>query len=411
MKIEIKKTCGICNNGDLKSVLDLGKSPIANKFCSKANMSVDFFDLILDFCDKCFNLQLRHRIDASYLYDHSYSYATPIAKSLDNHYENTISKLTELEAISSTSSVLEIGSNNGNFLAVARKHVKKVLGVDPARNITTIANSRGIPTVNDFFTEDVAQTIVTEFGVIDLVAARHMFAHNTAPSEMIKGVKKCLAKGGTLLIENAYAIETLLQGEFDQVYHEHMYYYSASSMNKLMQINGLELYDVYFSNVHGGSASFFISKPGEREKSITLIECLKREKELFTKSNSFAKFRSKMKKLKVQVNNFVENCKKNNEKMAIYSVPNKLFTFLTATEFPLQDIEFMVDTSHEKIGKYYPNTDIKIISEAELITKNCEVFFVGAWNYKREIIDKAPTLFRPGTKLVFALPFFDIVVV
>jgi len=88
-----------------------------------------------------------------------------------------------------------------------------------------------------------------------------------------------------------------------------------------------------------------------------------------------------------------------------------LFTFLSFTEFPLNKIKFMVDTTPEKIGKYYPNSNIRIISESELAEKDCDVFFIGAWNYKREIIERAPSLFKSGTKLVFALPFFDVVVV
>ena len=411
MLIEEKIDCSICKSKDLMNVIDLGVSPVANKFYSTGNVEVQAFPLILDFCSECFNLQLRHRIDESYLYDESYSYTTPVASSLDSHYSNTLDKLTKLSAISNTTSVVEIGSNNGNFLLALQKTAGKVLGIDPAVNVTAIANSRGIPTITGFFNEDTANSISTNFGKADLIVARHMFAHNSAPSEMIKGVRNLLAAGGTFLVENAYAVETLLHGEFDQIYHEHMFYYSASSMSQLMKNHGFELYDIYFSNVHGGSASFFICNAGERTISSKVTACLNKERKLFTTKDTFLEFQSGVSRLKAKVNDFVEKCQKNDESISIYSVPNKLFTFLSYVDFPLEKIKFMVDTSPGKIGKYYPNSNIEVISESELMNRESDVFLVGAWNYKQEILERSSELFKPGTKLVFALPFFDVVVV
>ena len=411
MTVEEKKICGICHNKDLVNIIDLGFSPIANKFCAKKNTSIQTYPLVIDFCIKCFNIQLRHCFDASYLYDDSYCYSTPVAVSLECHYSETLGKLVERNLISNQSSLVEIGSNNGNFLAAIRNHAGRILGVDPAANVSAVANSRGIPTITGFFNEATAQTISVEFGEVDLLVARHMFAHNSLPSKILDGVRACLAPGGTLLIENAYAVETLFHGEFDQVYHEHMFYYSASSMDQLTKSHGFQLYDIYFSEVHGGSASFLICNEGERIPSLELNQCLEREQKLFTNKETILDFRSKVFDLKVCVNNFLKDCQKSAESIAIYSVPNKLFTFLSFIEFPLKDIKFMVDTSAEKVGKFYPNSNIEIISEAELLKRDCDVFIIGAWNYKKEILEKSSKIFKPGTKLVFALPFFDVVIV
>ena len=411
MLMEERNICEVCQSNNLVNILDLGFSTIANKFCHEKNTEMQAFPLMLDFCRDCFNLQLRHCFDASYLYDETYGYATPVATSLDSHYSDTLKKLIELDALSDKSNVLEIGSNNGNFLATLQKSAGKVLGIDPASNVTAIANCQGIPTITGFFDEDISQIISADFGDVDLLVARHMFAHNSTAVEMMKGVKACLASDGTFLVENAYAIETLLNGEFDQVYHEHMFYYSASSINKLMTNFGFELYDIFFSEVHGGSASFFICNKGQRPISSQVTECLKKERELFVNKDTFVEFKNGIFELKNQVNQFLDKCDENGDTIAVYSVPNKLFTFLSFTEFPLNKIKFMVDTTPEKIGKFYPNSNIRIISESELADRDCDVFLIGAWNYKREIIERAPSLFKSGTKLVFALPFFDVVVV
>ena len=411
MFIKERNTCEVCQSNNLVNIIDLGFSPIANKFCREENTEIEAFPLVLDFCSDCFNLQLRHCFDASYLYDKTYAYSTPAAISLDNHYSDTVEKLIELNAISDKSNVVEIGSNNGNFLATLQKFSGKVLGIDPASNVTAIANCCGIPTITGFFDEDISQNISADFGVVDLLVARHMFAHNSTAVEMMKGVRSCLASDGTFLVENAYAIETLLKGEFDQVYHEHMFYYSASSINRLMANFGFELYDIFFSNVHGGSASFFICNKGQRPISSQVTECLEKEQELFTNKETFVQFQDGVYELKNQVNQFLDKCVNNGDTIAVYSVPNKLFTFLSFIEFPLNKIKFMVDTSPAKIGKFYPNSNIEIISESELVVRDCDVFLIGAWNYKREIIERAPSLFKSGTKLVFALPFFDVVVV
>ena len=130
-------------------------------------------------------------------------------------------KLIELNALSDKSNVVEIGSNNGNFLATLQKFSGKVLGIDPASNVTAIANCSGIPTITGFFDEDISTIISADFGDVDLLVAGHMFAHNSTAVELTKGVRSCMASDGTFMVENSSASGTLVTGACDRVHHAH----------------------------------------------------------------------------------------------------------------------------------------------------------------------------------------------
>ena len=405
-----KSFCSICGNTNIQNVVDLGTCLVANKFAESEFQELDSFPLMVDHCDECHNIQLRHCLPASVLYE-NYTYTTPSSNTLSLHYSNTIDKLVAVNALNADSKVLEIGSNNGQFLSALKTNVASVLGVDPASNVASVANARGIPTIVDFFGESTGQMISVEYGKADVIVARHMFAHNDDPRPMITGAKSVLDENGTFLVENAYSVSTLLKGEFDQIYHEHMFYFSATSMKYLMAMNGLELYDIMFSDVHGGSASYLSCIPGKRKPSASLQECLEHERKLFEDQSIFPNFRTRISALKATVADFISQCAQENKTMSIYSVPAKLFTFLSFVDFPVERLQFMIDTSPNKVGKFFPGSNIQIISETDFGEYDSDVVFVGAWNYKADILAKKDILFKPGTMLVFYLPEFEVITV
>ncbi len=402
--IKTSSSCRICGNGELTEITYLCDSPPANNFDQtfKTQRSHQSFPLILDFCQDCFNLQLRHCLGEDLLYS-NYSYITPKSDSLTHHYGDLLEYAQKNINNFNNADVVEIGSNNGDLLNYLKPHVSSVLGVDPASNVAKIANEIGVETLNEFFGNKLATKISSKKSNIQLVMARHMFAHNSDPSDMLSGMKKIINDDGLIFIENAYAIDTLIHGEFDQIYHEHMFFYSVKSMLSLLSIHGLFLHDITFSNVHGGSI-VFIASAKDIGKTERLKQQIHLEDSLFADRKIFKIFLNKIQEIKSFVLDEINQAKKNNLIIGSYGAPAKAFTMFSLLGLDSTTISFCVDTTPTKIGKIFPISNIPIISEDQLKEKNYDVLLVNAWNYKKDILDKASNIFKKGTKLIFPLP-------
>ncbi len=395
--------CRICQS-KTRQVLDLGKSPPANSLLSKKEQKIKKYPLVLDFCENCNNLQLRDCLNIDDLYKHYY-YITPQSTILNDHYEYLTKFLISRNYINNSSKVIEIGSNVGLYLDFLKPYVGSVLGVDPAKNITQIANRNGIPTICDFFNNKLANEILSSKGKADAIIARHCFAHNSSPHELLKGVKALLSQDGAVIIENAYVLNTLENNEFDQIYHEHMFYYSIQSMSKALEMNDLRLQDVYFSLVHGGSI-LFVAKHSEAftKESDSLKKYLQYEK---TVLNNFMldKFSSNVFKFKKDLKNLIISLKKNNPLTNIYTygATAKGNTLLNYVELNQNHINYCVDCTEIKQGKYLPGSNIKIISEEYADKHPPTHFLLTAWNYKDEIIKKVRN--KGNLDSAFIIPF------
>ena len=284
-----KENCSICNNPDISEIINLGLSPPANNFVAKKDEKVEMYPLIVDYCDKCYCIQLRHCLSESELYSH-YTYSTPNASSLTKHYQDILEKIHAYGLSNVNNKCIEIGSNNGNLLKYLEPYFSKVLGVDPAENISKIAINQGIETEVNFFSDRLAKDISKKFGKFQLGIARHMFAHNNDPKKLMKAMSELLDENGIFIIENAYAIDTFENGEFDQIYHEHMFYYSLSNMNFLLKEFDFEVSDIFFSKVHGGSAVFICNRIGMNLISKMVTETLANECEYFDERKIFKEF-------------------------------------------------------------------------------------------------------------------------
>lgn len=401
--IKESKSCRLCD-GPIQEITYLCDSPPANNFDEtfQENKSLQAFPLIIDFCKNCFNIQLRHCLGEELLYS-DYTYVTPKSDSLSKHYDALKSYALEKIQNFKNIDVVEIGSNSGDLLQYLKPHVSSVLGVDPAKNVAKIANDAGIETLNCFFNNTIADQIKLGKKHVNLIIARHMFAHNSNPAEMLTGMKNLLDNNGFIFIENAYAIDTFMHGEFDQIYHEHMFFYSVKSMEKLLIKNKLYLHDILFSDVHGGSIVFVASKTniGQTKKLQNQIQL---EDNLFHDDKIFKIFLKKIEEVKVYINTKIKYAKDRNLTIGAYGAPAKAFTMFALLGLNKDTIKFCVDTSPTKIGKIFPIFDIPIISEETLQSQSYDILLVTSWNYKSDILKKASKIFQSDTELIFPLP-------
>lgn len=399
-----KLECRLCSFHPTEIVCDLGTSPPANSFIEDySGKEVFSYPLNIEFCKNCFNLQLGKCLPAELLYS-NYNYLTPHSTSLTNHYTSLKEDINEKIGNINNLSILEIGSNNGLLLKSLSQEAKQVLGIDPAKNVAQIANKNGVETINSFFNIDVIPEIFNLRKELDIIIARHMFAHNERPHDILEAAKKIFKKNdGHLIIENAYALDTLLHGEFDQIYHEHMYFYTVTSMKYFLEAFSFYLYDISFAEVHGGSVVFFASTKKQFESKL-LKEQLDLEKKLFSDRKIFHEFNSKIALLKTSVLNEIEKYKARSLPVIAYGAPAKAFTMFSYFKLDNHLIDYCIDTTPTKQGKTFPSSNIPIISEDKIDNSKNKLILVNAWNYKEEIIKKSSSIFRKGDKLLFPLP-------
>lgn len=404
-----KNTCSICKER-LEEIIDLGLCPPANNFVDNRGDSVTSYPLIIDFCNNCFCIQLRHCLSKDELYSY-YTYSTPTIESLDKHYETLLTKLNNLGFGHNNQSCIEIGSNNGNLLKFLEPSFKKVLGVDPARNIASLAVENGIETVIDFFSPQIAKQLSQRFKKFDVAIARHMFAHNEDPADLLSAMSLILEEDGVFLIENAYALDTFQNGEFDQIYHEHMFYFSALSIDSLMKRFDFELIDFEHTSVHGGSGVFICGKKGKHNVQESVIRTLENERQVFENGLLFNNFKDRIRLTRSKTLKLLQDELLSKRVIGAYGAPAKAFTVLSYYGLNEETIKFCVDTTPTKIGKVFPVFNIPIISEEELCEIQYDTLIVNAWNYKEDILKKASSIFKKGTKLIFIIPELEIYIV
>ena len=405
----IKEKCSICNNS-VEEIIDLGLCPPANNFIEDKIQTVESYPLIVDFCNQCFCIQLRHCLSKKELYSY-YTYSTPNIDSLDSHYSDLLIKLNSLGFAYHDQSCVEIGSNNGNLLKFLEPYFKQVLGVDPAKNIAQIAIDNGINTIVDFFSSRVAKQIAKSYQKFDVAIARHMFAHNEDPAELLSAMSLILEEDGIFLIENAYALDTFQNGEFDQIYHEHMFYFSALSIDSLMKRFDFELIDFEHTSVHGGSGVFICGKKGKHNVKESVIRTLENERQVFENGLLFNNFKDRVQFTRSKTLKLLQDELLSKRVIGAYGAPAKAFTVLSYYGLNEETIKFCVDTTPTKIGKVFPIFNIPIISEEELCKIEYDTLIVNAWNYKEDILKKASSIFKKGTKLIFIIPELEIYIV
>ena len=405
----IKKECSICKS-PVEEIIDLGLCPPANNFIEEKGQKLQSYPLIVDFCKQCYCIQLRHCLSMNELYSY-YTYSTPKTASLDSHYSDLLKKLNSLGFATHEQSCIEIGSNNGNLLKFLEPHFKQILGVDPARNIAQTAIDNGINTIIDFFSNDVAQEILEQYQKFDVAIARHMFAHNDDPADLLAAMSLILKDDGIFLIENAYALDTFQNGEFDQIYHEHMFYFSALSISALMQKFDFELLDFFHSPVHGGSGIFMCGKKGRHTPNASVQDAVDKERSAFQENKIFHDFKVKIESNKIKAMELIQEEKRQGHVVGAYGAPAKAFTVFSYYELDDSSIAFCIDTSPTKIGKVFPTFNIPILSEEALNELEYNTVLVNAWNYKEDILKKASLIFKKGTKLIFLIPDLEVYIV
>lgn len=374
---EYQVACRVCNNANLTRVLSLGYHPLANNLLKNNEMHFQKYPLELNFCNNCFNCQLSYTVNPKKLFK-QYLYLSSTSKLFTFHFETAARKYSKLYKLNKKKSlIIDIGSNDGiALLPFKMAGYQNILGIEPARNIAKIANQKKIKTINNFFNAEAIKKITQK---ADLIMASNVFAHTDQIKDIVDNVKKILAKKGVFIIEVQYLLRTLKDKTFDNIYHEHVNYWSLLSLEKFFTINKMNAYDAEEINTHGGSLRVYITLNQNKKKTKNFKKIIRNEIKFgLTKPDIFKKFEKEIFKMK---RNFFANLKKIQGKIYGYGAPAKcttLLNFLGVTD----EICAIFEDNKLKIDKYIPGTKIKIIEKIDNKIDNLIVF---AWNFFDQI--------------------------
>lgn len=375
------KACRACGASDLMSpVFDLGVQPLANDFCKPGHARNGFAPLKVLYCGGCGLAQLSVVVDPAVLYA-NYPYITSRSKTMLGHF----SLLWQAINIECTpNKVLEIGSNDGFFLDYCGQNgAKEVLGIDPAENLVEEAVKAGVNSVTGTFNDHTAEVANRIMNGPDVVVARHVFCHIDDWHAFMVNLDVVCRKHTVVAIEVPYAMDTLKNVEFDQIYHEHLSYLSISAMSELLRDTPFMIHRVKRFPIHGGSVVIFLRRrDAQMPADASVGNFLGQEDEVI--GNAWAEFSEKawyrINKLRDDVNAVKASG------VCGYGASAKSTVWINACGFKREQIQCICDETPQKQNCLSPGTDIPIQKEDVLPLFNHSVLF--AWNYITEIIQK-----------------------
>ena len=377
-----KINCRVCSGIELKRVVSFGFTALANNLIAKKNDFYEKYPLELNYCQDCFNVQLSYSVDSKKLFA-KYTYLSSTAKPLRDHFENAAKKYQKKFKLNRKSYIIDIGSNDGIGLKPFKElGFSNLLGIEPAKNLSKYSNSKGIKTINNFFNKKTLKKIKFK---ADLIIASNVFAHSNKIDEMTFCMKEIINVSGTIIIEVQYLMNTLKDLSFDNIYHEHVNYWSLHSLKKYFEKFKLTIVDAEKINTHGGSLRIYVKKETNPLISKNIFKIIKEEKKYgICKFKTFSKFENSINLIKKNVQNNIKKLSGKYKNIYAYGCPAKAATALNFFKIG-KYITKIIEDNPLKCNKYLPDEGIKIISKKEASNKKIDCLIVLAWNYFDDI--------------------------
>ncbi len=400
--------CRICLGTDLVQILDLGSTPPANAYLSKAQLALPekSFPLALYFCRTCSLAQLLDVVNPEILFK-DYHFLTGASAPSVEHFKEYANDVLRPLVQSPEDLVIDIGGNDGVLLSFIKDEAR-VLNVDPADNLAPISEERGVPFYPAFFTSATADDILAKYGNAAVVVANNVFAHTDPIRDVFEGVAKLIGEEGTFVFEVHWAKHLVEEGCFDQIYHEHLCFYSLHAAKHLVEATGMKIFRVEIVPTQGQSLRVYVAKNREQETSVD--EILAQEVAAgLTGEEAYVAFATHVQENKEKVLAILRDLTREGKKIVGYGAPAKGNTLLNYYGIGTETLEYLTDTTSLKQGLYSPGMHVPIVSPDRLKTDTPEYLFLFAWNFKDAILEKEKELREKGVKFIVTVPEVEII--
>ena len=386
----------------IKKFLDLGMQPLANNYLRKNDLTRKkkelFYHLEVGFDYKKKLISILNRVPSKKMFDDNYPYRSSMSKTMLLSFKKLS---TYLKFNYNPNCILEIGSNDGSLIKNFSK--KKVICVEPCRNVAKITQKLGYKTFSDFWDINLARKIKKMNKNVDLIYSANTLSHISNLDSVFKSICHVMTDKGILIIEDPSLLECLKNVSYDQFYNEHIYVFSLISINEVIKKYELEVFDIEKLNTHGGSLRYYIKRISNKrfKKTIRVKKQLQEEIRFkLNKYDTFVKFKKKVEKSRKNLKQIFYNIKKKGEKIIGYGATAKASTVLNYCNIKNETIDYFLDTTPEKVKKFMPGTHIFIEPYNKKNLYAADYVFLGAWNFKNEIFKKEKKFIKQGGKFI-----------
>ncbi len=408
--------CKFCNTRIKNITFDLGNSAVSNNLISKEFYfaSEKTYPLVLYTCPKCFLVQIEGQLSGSEIFNKDYVYFSSMSSYWVSHAKEYSNKIIKRLQLDGSSFVVEIASNDGYLLKNFVESRISCLGIEPTKGTATAAKLVGVTTLVEFFNLKLAEKLWSEGKQADLIIANNVLAHVPSINDFILAFKRLLKLEGTITIEFPHLLSMVDKKEFDTIYHEHFFYFSLFTLKHIFSEHDLSIYDVDELETHGGSLRIYVTHQGnfldENSDKKNVNQVI--GKELNNKMNSI-EFYSRIKKdalnIKLKALEYLIKEKNMGSKIIAFGAAAKGNTFLNYSGIKSDIIDFVVDETPYKIGKFMPQSKIPIYSFDKIAEERPDVIVILPWNHKKEIMEKLLFTKQWNAKIVVFIPELEVI--
>ena len=404
-------TCRACGETNLELAIPLAPTPLADAYVGRDQLRAaqDRFPLDCFICKDCGQLQLRDFVDPDALYG-NFIYCTSNSPGLVEHFRNYTTQVIERAKPSDGGLVVDIGSNDGTLLRFFKERGMRVLGIDPAREIALKATASGIETLPAYFNMELARKLRAEHGPASLIVSNNTMANIDALDEFIGGIRKLLAPDGVFVFETIYMADMVRRSHFDNIYHEHIYYFSVKPLDRLFRRHKMQLIEVQRIPTLGGSLRGYVQlAEGPRRQSPSVDELLKEEDETgIHQAETFTNFSAQLDEAKTRLLDLLRTLKAQGKSIAGYGASHSVTTLLF--HFGLGEfLDFLVDDNPVKQGLYSPGYHIPVYAPDALYEKRPDYVVLLAWRFDKQMKAKHRAYLENGGHFITPLPELEVI--
>lgn len=401
-------TCRFCGADVHRTFVDLGSTPLCESYPAASDFQKGevYYPLHIYVCDNCFLVQLQEYESAENIFT-DYAYFSSYSDSWLKHCETYCSRMKTRFELSADSFVVEVASNDGYLLQYFVQQGVPVLGIEPARNVAKVATEKGVPTLVEFFGTKLANELAAQGRRADLVLGNNVLAQVPDLNDFVEGLKILLKPDGVLTLEFPHLLKLIELNEFDTIYHEHFSYFSMLTTVRIMEGHGLRVFDVEELKSHGGSLRVYAcraeSKAHELQKTVSKVLADELNAGLDS-PDGYANFSERVKQTKLALVEFLISAAKEGKSVAGYGAPGKSATLLHYCGIGKDLIEYTVDRSPHKQGRFLPGNHIPIFHPDRIRETQPDYVVILPWNLKDEIVQQLQFIREWGGRFVVPIP-------
>ncbi len=406
---KLAMACRVCDGRDVELFLDLTDQPHCNRLIPPelADRREPHFPLRAGFCHDCTLVQIDHTIPKESMFS-DYPYVSGTTKTLVEHFRQTAARLVERYGLGPEDLVVDIGSNDGTWLRQYEPFGLRRCGVEPASNVVELARAAGVPTLNRFFNAETAEIVRAQDGPASLITAAGVFFHLEELHSVVKGIVTLLKPDGVFVVQAIYLGGMIENTAFDQIYHEHLCYYTLRSLEQLFARHGLEVFDVSVVPVHGGSLEAHVGFPGAHPVS-DAVKRMRADEEArgYGKFETYVGFAENVRRLQAALLDLLERMHAEGKTVHAYGAPAKGATLLNAFGIGPRLVQVAAEKNPLKFGRLIPGARIPIVEEGSVPAP--DAYLVLAWNFIDEFLARERRYLENGGAFIVPVPELKVI--